>query len=111
MTTRGPIGTRRRQLVARSARSNESRRMSNLYRPADGSSVIGTDISFTSPGTIASVGNAFGNIAAGQLIGVSGSSSNSRTFVVETASAGSITVSPALITTESAGASIQVMVV
>jgi hypothetical protein len=111
MTTRGPIGTRKRQLICRSARSNESRRQSNMYRPADGSSIIATDISFTNPATIASVAAAFGNISVGQVVSVIGSPLNNRTYVVETASAASITVSPAVVTSEVAGATIQVMVV
>jgi hypothetical protein len=111
MTTRGPIGTRRRQLIARSARSNESRRQSNMYRPADGSSIVNTDISFTSPATITSASSKFGDLTVGQVVGVVGSPLNNRTYVIETAAAGSITVSPALITTEAGGATIQVMAV
>ena len=109
MTAGCPIGTRTRQLITRSASINESRRYTGTYRPVDGSVITATDISFTSPGTIASAGSAFGNIAAGSNIEITGSPLNSRVYLVETASAASITVSPALLTTESAGATIQVI--
>lgn len=109
MASGSPMGTRTRQLITRSASINDSRRYTRSYRPIDGSVVTATDISFTSPGTIASAGSGFGNIAVGSNIIVTGSPLNSRLYLVETASAGSITVSPALLTTESSGAAIQVM--
>lgn len=109
MTAACPIGTRVRQLISRSAYGNESRRYQGSYRPVDGSVVTATDISFTNPGTIASAASAFGNITVGSNIVITGSPLNSRTYVVETAAAGSITVSPALITSEIAGAAIQVI--
>ncbi len=100
------IGTRIRQLIARGASSNMSRRSQLKVNETD--TIRGTDISFTNPGTIASAGSGFGRLAAGSIITVLGSPLNSRDYVVETASAASITVSPAIVSTESAGATIQI---
>ena len=100
------VGTRIRQLIARGASSNMSRRSQLKSNEYD--TITRTDISFTNPGTIASAGSGFGRLAAGSIITVLGSPLNSRDYVVETASAASITVSPAIVTTESAGATIQI---
>jgi hypothetical protein len=100
------VGTRIRQLIARGASMNYSRR--SHLKVNERYTITATDISFTSPGTIASAGSGFGSLAAGGIITVVGSPLNSRDYVVETASAASITVSPAILTTESAGATIQV---
>lgn len=100
------VGTRIRQLISRGASSNMSRR--NQLKANELDTIRGTDISFTNPGTIASAGSGFGRLAAGSIITVIGSPLNSRDFVVETASAASITVSPAIVSTESAGATIQI---
>lgn len=100
------VGTRIRQLIARGASSNMSRR--NQLKVNETDTIRGTDISFTNPVTIASAGSGFGRLAAGSIITVLGSPLNSRDYVVETASASSITVSPAIVSTESAGATIQI---
>ena len=100
------VGTRIRQLISRGASINMSRRSQLKVNETD--TITATDISFTSPGTIASAGSGFGRLAAGGVITVLGSPLNSRDYVIETAAAGSVTVLPALITTESAGATIQV---
>lgn len=106
MTSHSPIGTRKHQLINRSAGSSQSLKSNQSYRPVDGSVIIATDISFTAPATIASAGSGFGLINVGDNIEINGSASNNRVFMVETASAASITVSPALVTTESAGATV-----
>lgn len=99
------IGTRARQLITRSASLNDSRRRVNrATQELGGENVQGTDISFTAPATISSAGNAFGVFAVGQDIKITGAASNSRTFKIATAAAGSLTVEPALVVTESAGA-------
>lgn len=100
------IGTRTRQGISRSAGQNTSRRSQLRVNSRD--TVTATDISFTSPATIASAGSGFGAIPVGSIINVGGSPLNSRDFLVETASAASITVTPAIVSTESAGATIQV---
>ncbi len=100
------VGTRIRQLISRGASINMSRRSQLKVNERD--TITATDISFTSPGTIASAGSGFGRLAAGGVITVLGSPLNSRDYVVATASASSVTVLPALLTTESAGATIQV---
>jgi hypothetical protein len=65
-----------------------------------------TDISFTSTDTINSAGSGFGDFAADDIIRITGSDSNDENYTVVTASASTLTVSPATIITESAGASI-----
>jgi len=100
------VGTRIRQLISRGASINMSRRSQLKVNELD--TITATDISFTNPGTIASAGSGFGRISAGSVITVGGSPLNSRDYVVETAAAGSLTVSPAIVSTESAGATIQI---
>lgn len=100
------VGTRIRQLISRGASINMSRRSQLKVNELD--TITATDTSFTSPGTIGSAGSRFGRLAAGSIITVLGSPLNSRDYVVETASAASITVSPAIVSTESAGATIQI---
>lgn len=100
------VGTRIRQLIARGASSNMSRRGQLKVNERD--TITATDISFTSPGTIASAGSGFGKLAVGGIITVLGSPLNSRDYLIETASAASVTVSPAIVSTESAGATIQI---
>lgn len=100
------VGTRIRQLISRTGSSNNSRRCQLKVNTLN--TITATDISFTSSGTIASAGSGFGNITAGGIITVGGSPLNSRDYVVSTAAAGSLTVLPAVISTESAGATIQV---
>lgn len=102
------VGTRVRNGSGLSAAANNSRRSVNSVYLKD-LIVTGTDISFTSPGTISSVGNAFGNFSAQSFIEIIGSPLNSRTYEVTAAAAGSLTVVPALITSEVAGATIQVV--
>jgi len=67
-----------------------------------------TDISFTATNTIASAGSGFGDFAIDDIIRVTGSDDNDDNYTVVTASATTLTVVPATITTESAGASILV---
>ena len=99
------IGTRVRQLISRSGSLNDSRRNVNRNtQDKGGFNVQGTDISFTAPDTIASAGNAFPSFTVGSNILVTGSALNSRQFKIVTAAAGSITVEPALVQNESAGA-------
>ena len=99
------IGTRVRHLISRSGASNETRRLQGSYRPLGGV-VRGADISFGSTNQIASAGSAFGNIPVGQVVRVSGSPGNSREYVVTATSAAALTVLPAILATESAGAEI-----
>ncbi len=100
------VGTRIRQLICRGASNNTSRRSHLKVNERD--TITATNISFTSPATIASASSGFGRLAVGGIITVLVSPRNSRDYVVETASAASITVSPAILTTESAGAKIQI---
>jgi hypothetical protein len=103
------IGTRIRQLITRGAALNDSRqRVNRSTRDLGGFNIQRTDISFTGTNTIACAGNAFPNWAVGTNIQITGSALNNREFQILTRAAGSITVEPALVTTESAGALIDV---
>ena len=111
MTARSPIGTRRRQLISRASFLNETRPFTRQRSTADGSVIRNTNISFTSPNTITSASSQFGNLIAGQIISIVGSPLNNSTWLIETASASTLTVSPSQIKTESAGADISIWVV
>lgn len=101
------IGTRVRQLISRHGACNQSRRdILPQYNDVGGATTIGTGIAFTSTNTITDSNNGLAKFAAGQLIEILGSNRNSRTFLVETSAAGTLTVSPAVVTTESAGPTI-----
>lgn len=67
-----------------------------------------TDISFTATDTISSAGSGFGDFAVDDIVRISGSDSNDDTYTVVTASASTLTVTPATITTESAGATVKI---
>ncbi len=107
------IGTRTRALDARSGALNNMR--TNATRDSQdlgGYNVQGTDIAFVSADTITSAGNAFPTgLAAGQLIAVTGSPLNSRQWRVATVAAGTITVTPAEVQAEVAGALIDIRTV
>ena len=107
------IGTRRRQLPSKGANANDTREQDRRDTfDKGGFNVQGTDISFTSPATISSAGNAMPTgLIAGDLIKVTGSGVNNRIWEVATVAAGSITVIPQKITTESAGALIDIRMV
>jgi hypothetical protein len=107
------IGTRVRQLISKSASANQTRRnITRITTDNGGFEVQGTDVSFTSPATISSAGNAFPTgLKAGNLIVVTGSALNSRTWELATVSAGSLTVVQQQVQTESAGPLIDVRTV
>jgi len=106
------IGTRVRQLISNSANLNDTREpMSRPTQDVGGLNEQGTDISFTSANTISSAGSGFPTLTAGSMIQVLGSPLNSRVWQVVTSSASTITVLPAQIQTESAGALIDIRTV
>jgi len=106
------IGTRSRQLIAKSGSLNDTREsMSRPTQDAGGLNETATDISFASAYTITSAGSTFPTFTAGALIQVMGSPLNSRVWQVVTSSASTITVLPAQIQTESAGALIDIRTV
>lgn len=67
-----------------------------------------TTISFTSADTIADSGNGLAAFLPDTTIRVSGNTANARDYVVATSAAGSLTVFPAFVTTESAGEEITI---
>ena len=70
--------------------------------------VTGTTISFAASDTINDSGNGLGAFLVGTRIRVSGGTVNSGEFLVATVAAGSVTVTPAIISTESAGGMVTV---
>jgi hypothetical protein len=104
------MSTRTSQRNDRSAAVNGSRRNQTRLQRRDGAGgiLLGTTISFTSANTIADSGNGLALFNVGATIRIRGSARNSRTFDVVTSAAGSLTVRPAVVTTESAGPSITI---
>ena len=68
--------------------------------------VTGTTISFTAPSTISDSANGLGVYRSGDIVKVTGSASNNRTYVVATAGAGTMVVVETNIITETAGATV-----
>lgn len=68
--------------------------------------VTGTTISFTAPSTISDSANGLGVYRAGDIVKVTGSASNNRTYVVATAGAATMVVVETNIITETAGATV-----
>lgn len=102
------MATRNQQTKSLGASNNNSRSNRAKYERDRGTTVIGTGIAFTNPGTITDSGNQLAVFALGQSFEVRGSPLNSRTFQVLTSAAGTLTVTPALVSTEGAGATITI---
>ncbi len=92
-----------RRTNGRANATPDRRVQSRLERDRGGTIVTATTISFTNPGTIADSGNGLAIFAVGQRVEVRGSARNSRVFTVTASAAGSLTVVPAVVTTETAG--------
>jgi len=104
------MSTRKSQRHDRSASINRTRRPQSKITRKDGVGgiVVGTGISFTNPGTIADSGNQLALFPVGCAIQVRGSAKNSRRFNVTASAAGSLTVTPATVTSEGAGPTITI---
>lgn len=100
-------GTRRLERRNEGPASNGQQAQTQRETRVGGAEVRSTTISFTAPATIADSGNGLARFPVGARVRVQGSSLNNREFVVVTSSAGSLTVRPALIRTEAAGASVE----
>lgn len=98
MTTRASNGK---------ANATRGRRDSRAPRRIGGM-LTGTGISFSSTNTIGDTGNGLAIFGAGQRIEVRGSPLNSRRYTVATSAAGTLTVLPALVQSEVAGATITI---
>lgn len=100
--------TRSNQRVHRSGALNNTRRsvQAPSRNPASGTTLRATTVAFTATDTITDSGNALAIFAVGQLIRVRGSPLNSRLYEVATSAAGTLTVLPAHVQTEGAGATI-----
>ena len=74
--------------------------------------VTGDDIAFVDGGegedTITSVAEAFGDFTTGDIILISGSTSNDGTYTLTAAAAGTLTVATGLLTTEAAGETVTI---
>lgn len=97
-----------RRTNGRANATRQQRTTSRTERDKGSVALSGTTISFTSPGTIGDSGNGLAIFAVGQRIEVRGSARNSRVFTVATSAADALTVVPAVVTTESAGAPIHI---
>jgi hypothetical protein len=102
------MSTRLTNGIKRSAAGNLSRRRATSFTIDRGATITGTGIAFTSPGTITDSGNQLAVQRLGQTIEVIGSPLNSRSYVVQTTAAGTLTVTPAVIQSEVAGATISI---
>lgn len=105
------MSTRVSQRIGLGASLNGSRSSSRIEtrNPGAGVTVRATTISFSSSGTIADSGNGLGQFPAGARVRVTGSPKNSGLYQVSSGSAGSLSVIPAKIQNESAGAVIQLV--
>ena len=99
MSTRSPA------TISLAADSNNSRRDTRVVERDVGLTLKVTTVSFTSTGTIADSGSGMA-FSAGDVIEVRGSPLNSRRYAVTAASAGSLTVAPGVVSSESSGAAI-----
>jgi hypothetical protein len=100
------MSTRTRNAVAGGAATNSSRSSQRLATQDKGGVLKATTISFTNPATIADSGNGLAIFPVGARLQVEGSPRNSRKLRVTASSAGSLTVTPGLLTTEGPGAAI-----
>jgi hypothetical protein len=100
------MSTRASNSRAQSAAGNLSRADSRSTNLDKGLTRTATTIAFTAPGTITDSGNGLAVFAAGQRVRVIGSARNSRPWTVATSAAGTLTVTPTLLTTEAAGPTI-----
>ena len=106
------LGTRVRQTISEGADANDSRNPdSDFSRDVGGQVLEGTTISFTAPDTIADSGNGLAVFAIGDKIRISGSASNDRILRVLTVAAGTITTDNQTVTTEAAGATVELRAV
>ena len=96
------MSTRKQQTKSEGASLNRSTRSSAMARPLGAPTVRGTTVSFTNPATIADSGNGLAVFPVGALLEVQGSPRNSREFRVTASAAGSLTVVPAVVTSEAA---------
>lgn len=102
------MSPRLKSISSLSAAGNETRsRGTDFDRDPGGPHISATTISFTAPDTIGDSGNGF-LFAAGNVIEIAGSPANSGRMAVVTASAGTLTVPSGRITSESAGAVIDI---
>ncbi|MFN0183051.1 MAG: hypothetical protein ACKVQR_04445 [Aquabacterium sp.] len=100
------MSTRGHQTSNLGASGNNSRANRAKYERDRGTTVIGTGIAFVNPGTITDSGNQLALFTVGSSFFVRGSPANSRQFQVVTSAAGTLTVTPAVVTAEIAGPSI-----
>lgn len=98
------MSSRQSQTVSLAAAANYSRStQSKIERDPQAGDIQLTTISFTAPATISDSANGLGIYGVNDAIDVRGSSLNSRSWIVLTAGAGSITVYPSGIQTAAAG--------
>lgn len=99
------MSTRATQTTSLSAAGNLSRREQGNSQRKD--TMVATTIGFSSTNSITDSANGLAVFPQGTRLRVRGSPLNSRMWVVTASAAGTLTVSPALVQTEAAGATIQ----
>ena len=102
------MSTRLTNGIKRGASGNLSRRRSGSFTIDRGETLRGTGIAFSSGNTITDTGNGLAVFRLGQTIDINGSPLNSRSYVVQSSAAGTLTVTPAVLQNESAGAVISI---
>jgi hypothetical protein len=103
------MSTRTSNGIKRSAAGNESRRsVTTFAADKGGPNIRGTGIAFSGPATITDSGNGLAVFKVGQALDIVGSPLNSRTWIVATSAAGTLTVTPAIVQSEVAGATISI---
>lgn len=103
--------TRTTQSFRLSAAGDDSRAVQSSATFDRGSARLATTISFTAPDTISHGGNGFAHFPVGAMVEVRNSALNARRWRVVASTAGALTVTPARVRTEAAGAAITVRMV
>lgn len=105
-------GTRNGNGISQSASANLTRNPNgNIERDKGGIHITADTISFTAPATIGDTGSGLSIFTIGDLIQVNGSVSNDQVLRVLTVAAGELTVENQTVTTESAGALVELRAV
>lgn len=103
--------TTRLNSTVRNANPPERAPSRTVTRDPGGAIMTATTISFTAGATIADSGNGMARFPVGQELEVRGSALNNRRFRVTAGSAASVTVVPAVVRTEAAGATVTILTV
>lgn len=99
----------RLQQTSRASGAGDDSRTAATSATADrGTTIAGTGISFTAPGTIGDSGSGLAHLPVGSMVEVRGSTLNDRRWRVAASAAGSLSVTPARVRDEAAGAAVTI---